>query len=176
MDQTAEDSNETTSVQKTPETVKENRTGRFNSSGIEQNKLKNTDKPQLYKNKYLNASNRLKSPTKEETPKRSFKKPLTPDIEFPHVELEEPTKPKPLMAIEGIEKKIDGIEVIANCSFKIYPKITTLILGNQNSGKTTILEMIAGLISRNRGNILVDDLNDIKEFKRKIGRFKILKL
>lgn len=172
MDQTAEDSNETTSVQKTPETVKENRTGRFNSSGIEQNKPKNIDKPQPYRNKYLHGTNRLKSPAKEEIPK----KPLTSDIEFPHVELEEPMKPKPLMAIEGIEKKIDGIEVIANCSFKIYPKTITMILGNQNSGKTTILEMIAGLISRNRGNILVDDLNDIKEFKRKIGRFKILKL
>lgn len=91
------------------------------------------------------------------------------DVELPDIELTETTKPKPLMAIERIEKNINGIKVIANCSFDIYPHTTTIILGNHDSGKTTILEMIAGLTSRNRGNIFVDNLNDKKKFKYEIG-------
>ena len=62
--------------------------------------------------------------------------------------------------------------IICNLSLVFEKGIKNVIIGNNESGKTTILNLIIGLYELNTGNILIDN-NDIKHYSKKLLRNKI---
>ena len=73
-----------------------------------------------------------------------------------------------MIKLNNINYKTKGIDVISNFNLKIPIKKTTCILGNKNSGKTTLMNIIAGLYNDYEGEVLYND-NEIKNVKLKIS-------
>lgn len=65
-------------------------------------------------------------------------------------------------------------EVLKNISFQIQKGEKVVLLGNNGSGKSTILRLLAGLYFPKKGKCLIDEKNIIKksvdrEFRKKVG-------
>ena len=86
-------------------------------------------------------------------------KQLKGKIEFKNITFSYPTKPM---------KKI-----LKNVSFIIYPGQTAAIVGNSESGKSTIIQLINRFYDVEIGEILIDDINikdyNLYELRKKIG-------
>jgi ABC-type multidrug transport system fused ATPase/permease subunit len=69
------------------------------------------------------------------------------------------------------EKAEDNL--IENLNFKINPGDKIAIIGNSGSGKSTIVKCLLGILTINKGNIYIDDIDfntyDNKWLKQKIG-------
>ncbi len=61
-----------------------------------------------------------------------------------------------MIEIKGIVKEYDGIRVVDNVSFRIGEKEKISICGESGCGKTTLLNIIAGLTAADEGSILKD--------------------
>ena len=64
------------------------------------------------------------------------------------------------LRLEGVSKKIGGSDTLKNVSFRLKEKEIKVILGASGSGKTSILNCIAGIIEPDSGSIFKDG-NDI---------------
>lgn len=60
------------------------------------------------------------------------------------------------LTLDGVAKRFDGTEVLADVSFTADDGSFVCLLGPNGSGKTTILRLIAGLEPANQGRILLD--------------------
>lgn len=68
----------------------------------------------------------------------------------------------------GINYKTKGIDVITDFNFTIPLNKTTCLLGNKNSGKTTLLKILAKINSNYDGEVLIDNIN-LKNTKIRIS-------
>jgi iron(III) transport system ATP-binding protein len=78
---------------------------------------------------------------------------------------------KEILKVENIEKRFDGNEVLKNINFTVYENDFFFILGPSGCGKTTLLRIIAGFISPDRGRIILNkkDITNLPPNKREIG-------
>ena len=80
-------------------------------------------------------------------------------IEFRNVSFSYPTKP--------------NLKVLTNVSFIINPGNRAAFIGNTESGKSTIIQLIERFYDINKGEILIDDINikdyNLYELRKKIG-------
>jgi iron(III) transport system ATP-binding protein len=76
-----------------------------------------------------------------------------------------------ILRVENIEKRFDGNEVLKNINFTVYENDFFFILGPSGCGKTTLLRIIAGFISPDRGRIILNkkDITNFPPNKRDIG-------
>ncbi len=83
-------------------------------------------------------------------------------IEFKNVSFAYPTKP--------------SYDILKNVSFIIPPGTRTAIIGNMETGKSTILQLIERFYDVCQGEILIDDINikdyNLYELRKKIGLVK----
>ncbi|MEM0127675.1 MAG: ABC transporter ATP-binding protein [Thermoplasmatales archaeon] len=75
------------------------------------------------------------------------------------------------LRVEHISKRIDGIQVLRDINFSLIDKEIKVILGASGSGKTTILNVISGIIKPDSGSVLKDglDVTNLEMNKRRIG-------
>ncbi len=75
------------------------------------------------------------------------------------------------LSVKGLSKKIGGDDILKNVSFTLRDKEIKVILGASGSGKTSILNSIAGIIRPDNGTILKDgkDITSLAIEKRNIG-------
>ena len=75
------------------------------------------------------------------------------------------------LKVEGISLKIEGDIILDNVSFTLKDKEIKVILGASGSGKTSILNSIAGIIPPDSGSIVKDgkDITTVNTNKRNIG-------
>ena len=75
------------------------------------------------------------------------------------------------LKVEGISLKIGGDIILDNVSFTLKDKEIKVILGASGSGKTSILNSIAGIIPPDSGLIVKDgkDITTVNTNKRNIG-------
>ena len=75
------------------------------------------------------------------------------------------------LKVEGISLKIGGDIILDNVSFTLKDKEIKVILGASGSGKTSILNSIAGIIPPDSGSIVKDgkDITTVNTNKRNIG-------
>lgn len=59
----------------------------------------------------------------------------------------------------SVEYSNSGKKILDQINLTIKPKENLLITGSSGSGKTTLLKVIAGLVNRTEGQILVNDIN-----------------
>lgn len=60
------------------------------------------------------------------------------------------------LAVEGLEKSFFGVKVLHDVSFEAYGGRVLGIVGENGSGKSTTMNLIAGVLPRDRGIVLLD--------------------
>ncbi len=70
-----------------------------------------------------------------------------------------------ILEVKEICKSFDDNQIIKNISFNVEEGETLAILGPSGSGKSTILRCINNLEKIDEGNIVINNLNMIKEYK-----------
>ena len=73
-----------------------------------------------------------------------------------------------MIKLSNINYKTKGIDVITNFNLSIPNNKTTCILGNKNSGKTSLMNILAGINNDYTGEVTIDG-EDIKNKKLKIS-------
>ena len=73
-----------------------------------------------------------------------------------------------MIKLSNINYKTKGIDVITNFNLSIPNNKTTCILGNKNSGKTSLMNILAGINNDYTGEVTIDG-EDIKNKKIKIS-------
>jgi ABC-type branched-subunit amino acid transport system ATPase component len=77
-----------------------------------------------------------------------------------------------LLKIEDLLKTFGGVKAIDKCSFDIKEKMITALIGPNGSGKTTIFNLVSGLIRADAGKIIFDNVditNKSPEFISNLG-------
>ena len=77
-----------------------------------------------------------------------------------------------MIETEGLTRQLGGRTVVSDVTFRCEPGTVTGFLGPNGAGKTTTLRMLAGILSPDRGRVLVDGLDVHLEpiaAKRRIG-------
>ena len=65
-----------------------------------------------------------------------------------------------ILEIKDVNKNFGGVSAVSNCSFEVKEGEITALLGPNGSGKTSIFNIISGIINVDYGNIIFDS-NDI---------------
>lgn len=84
-------------------------------------------------------------------------------------------KQKPVIVFDDVTFAYrDGETVLHNLSFEIYKNEQTCLIGKSGAGKSTILRLILGLMSPQKGKIIVDsenlfDCEDLNTYRKKFG-------
>ncbi|TAJ97859.1 MAG: ATP-binding cassette domain-containing protein [Candidatus Manganitrophaceae bacterium] len=75
------------------------------------------------------------------------------------------------ISLKNISKLYGEQAVVDDVSLEIFPGELFVLLGASGSGKTTVLRMIAGLVSPDRGEILLQErvVNDLTPQERNVG-------
>jgi len=77
-----------------------------------------------------------------------------------------------MLRAEGLVKDFPGVHAVADVSFEVRAGEVVGLLGPNGAGKTTTLRMLAGILTPDRGRVLVDGLDihrDPLEAKRRLG-------
>ena len=74
-----------------------------------------------------------------------------------------------IVEVKNLSKQFDGKTVVDNVSFGIEKKSFFAFLGQNGAGKSTTINMIIGLLSRDGGEILYGGGDGLAAFKNKIG-------
>jgi ABC-type branched-subunit amino acid transport system ATPase component len=64
-----------------------------------------------------------------------------------------------MLSLDSVHVSIEGIPILRNVSFKLMSGRTTVLLGRNGAGKTTILRTIMGLLALDSGRLWLDDLD-----------------
>ena len=84
----------------------------------------------------------------------------------------------PIIAFQNVSKVFEdsGTQVLKDINFELEEGKFYTLLGASGSGKSTILNIIAGLLDATSGDVLLDGkrINDIPINKRDVTRFPIL--
>ncbi|MBI4277171.1 MAG: ABC transporter ATP-binding protein, partial [Armatimonadetes bacterium] len=78
----------------------------------------------------------------------------------------------PLIEISGLSKRYRRVEAVADVSFAVDPGEIFGLLGPDGAGKSTIVQVLAGVLLPNRGRVTVagiDVLRDPERVKTRIG-------
>ena len=81
----------------------------------------------------------------------------------------------PILRIEHLKKEYDGLKVLNDISFDVYPKDVIAILGSSGGGKSTLLRCLNLLERPDSGNILFEGQNlidkhvNINQIRTRIG-------
>jgi branched-chain amino acid transport system ATP-binding protein/branched-chain amino acid transport system permease protein len=95
-----------------------------------------------------------------------------------------PTPPsgRPLLTVEGVEKRFGGLRALDSCSLVVEEGTITALIGPNGSGKTTLFNVIDGTMSADTGEIRfegerIDKLTPWRRAYAGIGRtFQITRL
>jgi heme exporter protein A len=60
--------------------------------------------------------------------------------------------------LQGISKSYGRLAVLKNCDLQLESGQLLCLLGNNGAGKTTLLRIVSGLLSPDKGKLLVDDI------------------
>ncbi|WP_414163987.1 ABC transporter ATP-binding protein [Superficieibacter sp. BNK-5] len=72
---------------------------------------------------------------------------------------ESPTPVAPVIQLEGVNKRFDGQTVLENISLQVWPGEIVALLGASGGGKSTLLNIISGLLSADGGDITLQGEN-----------------
>ena len=77
-----------------------------------------------------------------------------------------------ILELHNVSKSFGGVKAVDNCSFDLKENMITALIGPNGSGKTTIFNLISGLLKLDSGKIIfdkVDITNKSPEFISNLG-------
>ena len=79
--------------------------------------------------------------------------------------------PRPLLVLEGIEKRFGGAQVLHGIDLTINDGEFLTVLGASGSGKTTVLRLIGGFTEPSAGRILFEgaDIVSVPAYRRPVN-------
>lgn len=81
-----------------------------------------------------------------------------------------------MLKIKNLTKKFGGIKAVNDCSFEIKKGEITALIGPNGSGKTTIFNLISGIIKPDQGGIFFNNQNIINYSVDQISNLGISRL
>jgi ABC-type branched-subunit amino acid transport system ATPase component len=81
-----------------------------------------------------------------------------------------------MLTLQNLTKKFGGVKAVDNCSFKIEKGKITALIGPNGSGKTTIFNLISGIIQANEGKVIFNDQNLIGNSVNEISNWGISRI
>src|SRR4051794_39614008 len=63
---------------------------------------------------------------------------------------------QPLAEMRGISKRYGGVQALQNAELQIWPGEIHGLLGDNAAGKSTLIKILAGAVTRDTGEILFD--------------------
>jgi len=149
----------------------------YQSSQLIQKQMKESNKKKEEKIKELEdfirrfSANASKS--KQATSrKKSLEKIVLDDIKpssrkYPYINFEfDKNVGKEVITLEKINYSIDGKEIIKNLNMTIYPNDKIALIGNNEIGKTALLQILAGVIKPDSGSIKIGSNVKISYFAK----------
>jgi simple sugar transport system ATP-binding protein len=67
-----------------------------------------------------------------------------------------PTSGRPTLEVRGISKRFGAVQAVRNVSFSINPGEVLGLVGDNGAGKSTIVNLVAGTLAPDAGQIFVD--------------------
>lgn len=64
-----------------------------------------------------------------------------------------------MLEIKNLTKYFGGIKAVSNCSFKIKESSITALIGPNGCGKSTIFNLISGILKKDSGDIFLNNTN-----------------
>jgi ABC-type branched-subunit amino acid transport system ATPase component len=77
-----------------------------------------------------------------------------------------------ILELRNVSKSFGGVKAVDDCSFEIKEKMITALIGPNGSGKTTIFNLVSGLLKLDAGKIIFDNVditNKSPEFISNLG-------
>jgi ribose transport system ATP-binding protein len=68
-------------------------------------------------------------------------------------------EPTPSLVIKNVSKKFPGVEALKNINLDIYYGEIHAILGENGAGKSTLMKILVGIIPRDSGEILLENIS-----------------
>ena len=62
----------------------------------------------------------------------------------------------PLLEARGIHKHFGRVYALRGASFAVYPREVVALIGDNGAGKSTLIKILAGVLARDSGEILLD--------------------
>jgi D-xylose transport system ATP-binding protein len=63
---------------------------------------------------------------------------------------------EPLLELRGVDKNFGPVQVLHGVDFKVYPGQVTALVGDNGAGKSTLVKTIAGIYSKDAGEVFFD--------------------
>lgn len=73
---------------------------------------------------------------------------------FEHADVSEPARP--LLELEGLSRRFGGLTAVDECSFTVREGTRTALIGPNGSGKTTVFNLVTGMMRPDAGSIRLD--------------------
>jgi ABC-type branched-subunit amino acid transport system ATPase component len=86
------------------------------------------------------------------------------------------TQLKVALAVENVSISFDGVKAVDDCSFELLENSITGLIGANGAGKTTMFNLISGLITPEKGRIIYKNKNITKKAVHKRARMGIGRL
>jgi ABC-type branched-subunit amino acid transport system ATPase component len=77
-----------------------------------------------------------------------------------------------ILELHNVSKSFGGVKAVDDCSFEIKENMITALIGPNGSGKTTIFNLVSGLLKLDSGKIIFDNVditNKSPEFISNLG-------
>lgn len=71
-----------------------------------------------------------------------------------------------MIQVDNISKHFNQIEALKNVSLKINDNELFGLIGADGAGKTTLMRIIVSVLLPNRGNVFINDIDVIKDYKK----------
>jgi osmoprotectant transport system ATP-binding protein len=72
------------------------------------------------------------------------------------------------ISLDGVSKSYDGVSALRETHLLVTPRRTMVLIGPSGCGKSTLLRLVNGLISPDRGSVVIGKLSMIKENRRSL--------
>ncbi len=77
-----------------------------------------------------------------------------------------------MIAVEGVRKAFDGLEVLRGVSLRVEPSEVVAIVGPSGAGKTTLLQIMGSLERPDAGRVLYEDTDIFSLSQKQLAAFR----